>query len=44
MATTFVVTLRTHDLRAYRRLAQRLKTALRRDQLRCTDVREVRQR
>jgi hypothetical protein len=42
MATAFIVTLQTHDVRAHRRLAQMLKTALRRDQLRCTDLREVR--
>jgi hypothetical protein len=40
-AATFVVTLRTHCGRAYRRLARTLRTALRRDQLRAIDAREL---
>jgi hypothetical protein len=39
-SATFLVTLRTHSDRAHRRLAQTLKTALRRDQLRAIDIRE----
>ena len=35
---TFTVTLKTHDARAYRRLAMTLKTALRRDQLKAIFV------
>jgi hypothetical protein len=38
---TFTVTLHTHGARAHRRLARTLKTAWRRDRLRCTDVRET---
>ena len=37
---TFTVTLKTHDARAYRRLAMTLKTALRRDQLKAIFVSE----
>ena len=37
---TFVVTLRTHDARAYRRLAMMLKSALRLHQLRAVSVSE----
>jgi hypothetical protein len=38
---TFTVTPRTDGTGAYRRLRRTLKTALRRDQLRAIDVREI---
>jgi hypothetical protein len=40
-AATFIVTLRTDSAGAHRRLARLLKTALRRDQLRVIDAREI---
>jgi len=40
-AVTFTVVLTTEGTGAYRRLRRTLKTALRRDQLRAVDVREI---
>jgi hypothetical protein len=40
-STTFMLTLRTQETGAHRRLRRALKTLLRRDQLEAIDVREI---